>query len=105
MLELIARDAAQLRRFLPRSLQHLLVDETLRDLSKLLTLPRFTGAITELAPELLPRMVFCSGGAFTPRAQEFLASVPNLLLRKPLRRAELEGAIERLMACRIHQLP
>lgn len=59
--------------------------------------PAIHRALAELAPELLERIVFCSGGAFTPRAQEFLASVPNLLLRKPLRRAELEGAIERMM--------
>jgi PAS domain S-box-containing protein len=37
----------------------------------------------QLAPELRDRIVFLSGGAFTPRARAFLDSVPNRRLAKP----------------------
>jgi ATP-dependent helicase HepA len=47
-LELIAPNAPELRRFLSGSLRHLLVDESLRDLSKLLTLPRFSDRVADL---------------------------------------------------------
>jgi PAS domain S-box-containing protein len=59
--------------------------------------PEVYAALAEEAPELLPRMVFCSGGAFTPRARAFVDSVPNLLLGKPMRRAELLEAITKHM--------
>ena len=57
--------------------------------------PAVYAALAERAPELLPRMVFCSGGAFTPRARAFVGSVENELLGKPMRRAELLEAISR----------
>ncbi len=44
-------------------------------------------------PELLPRFVFMTGGAFTPQADEFLASVSNRVLQKPFAMAELRQAI------------
>jgi len=55
--------------------------------------PEVHAALAERAPELLPRLVFCSGGAFTPRARAFLGSVENELLAKPMRRDELLGVI------------
>ena len=39
------------------------------------------------------RMVFMTGGAFTPRAQQFLDSVPNLILQKPFSTEELLQAV------------
>jgi PAS domain S-box-containing protein len=57
--------------------------------------PEVYATLRERAPELLPRMVFCSGGAFTPRARAFLGSVSNELLGKPMRRAELLEVIGR----------
>lgn len=60
--------------------------------------PAFHAALTELTPELLPRLAFCSGGAFTPRVRGFIESIPNTLLAKPMRRAELLDAIAVLMA-------
>jgi signal transduction histidine kinase/CheY-like chemotaxis protein len=39
--------------------------------------------IAELRPELLPRLAFMTGGAFTARARAFLESVPNPRLSKP----------------------
>lgn len=55
--------------------------------------PEVYAKLAERAPEQLPRLVFCSGGAFTPRAQAFLESVENEVLGKPMRRAELLEAI------------
>jgi len=40
--------------------------------------------IREIAPNLLDRVIFCSGGAFTARAKEFLATVENVVLEKPI---------------------
>jgi PAS domain S-box-containing protein len=37
-----------------------------------------------LAPEQVERIVFVTGGAFTPRAREFLESVPNARVEKPI---------------------
>ena len=39
--------------------------------------------ISEVRPELLPRLAFMTGGAFTARARAFLESVPNARLSKP----------------------
>jgi len=40
-------------------------------------------------PALASRVVFLSGGAFTPKASAYLSSVGNLRLDKPVNRAEL----------------
>jgi len=40
-------------------------------------------------PMLADRVVFLSGGAFTPKASAYLSSVENLKLDKPVNRAEL----------------
>ncbi len=48
-------------------------------------------------PELLPRLVFVTGGAFTKAAREFLAAIPNPTVSKPIDTAELSRVIhERL---------
>ncbi|XXF79025.1 PAS domain S-box protein [Myxococcaceae bacterium GXIMD 01537] len=47
------------------------------------------------APELLGRMVFMTGGAFTPRAVAFLRDVPNPTLSKPLDLAQLRALVDR----------
>jgi CheY-like chemotaxis protein len=39
--------------------------------------------VRELKPELAARFVFVTGGAYTPRAREFLEKVPNGWLEKP----------------------
>jgi two-component system, cell cycle sensor histidine kinase and response regulator CckA len=56
--------------------------------------PMVYEALRGRSPSLLSRLVFCSGGAFTPRAKEFLASVENAFLAKPIDMAALEAAIE-----------
>ena len=37
-----------------------------------------------LAPDQVERIVFVTGGAFTPRAREFLESIPNARVEKPI---------------------
>jgi CheY-like chemotaxis protein len=40
-------------------------------------------------PQLARRFVFMTGGAFTPRGRQFLASVPAPVLEKPFRMDDL----------------
>ncbi len=47
-------------------------------------------------PALAGRFVFISGGTYTARARDHLARVPNPLLQKPFRIAQLIEAIERV---------
>src|SRR5438270_3173810 len=49
----------------------------------LMTGMEFHMRLATLAPEQANRVVFMTGGAFTPRAREFLARLPNLRLEKP----------------------
>ncbi|HEY8038842.1 MAG TPA: response regulator [Polyangiaceae bacterium] len=45
--------------------------------------PALYDALREVAPDQAERMVFMTGGAFTPRAHDFLERVPNTRLDKP----------------------
>ncbi len=54
-----------------------------------LMMPELTGMdlhaeLERIAPDQAARMVFVSGGAFTPRAREFLERVPNARVEKPI---------------------
>jgi CheY-like chemotaxis protein len=49
--------------------------------------------IRGIEPEQARRIVFMTGGAFTPRALAFLASVENARIEKPLERTSLRAAI------------
>jgi PAS domain S-box-containing protein len=54
-----------------------------------LMMPEMTGMdlfaeLQKVAPEQAARMVFVSGGAFTPRAREFLERIPNARVEKPI---------------------
>jgi PAS domain S-box-containing protein len=55
--------------------------------------PQVFEAMRVTYPQLVERVVFCTGGAFTPRAREFVASVTNEVLDKPLRMATIERLI------------
>jgi len=44
-------------------------------------------------PALSRQVVFLTGGAFTPRASEYLEAVPNMRFEKPVDTAELQRAI------------
>lgn len=49
-------------------------------------------------PELAQRVVFMTGGAFTERARDFLATTRRPQVRKPFRREELTDVIEAQLA-------
>jgi PAS domain S-box-containing protein len=54
-----------------------------------LMMPEMTGMdlfaeLRSLAPDQAERVVFVTGGAFTPRAREFLERVPNARVEKPI---------------------
>ncbi len=55
----------------------------------------FYDAIREENPQLADRIVFMSGGAFTPRLRKFAAAVSNPVLQKPVSREELEVMLAR----------
>jgi len=53
-----------------------------------LMMPQMTGmdfyeGLSRVAPEQVPRIVFMTGGAFTPSARAFLDKVPNARMEKP----------------------
>ncbi len=50
-------------------------------------------AVRRIAPEQARRIVFMTGGAFTDRVQQFLESVDNIRIEKPIERATLRAAI------------
>ena len=51
-------------------------------------------------PDLAARMVFITGGAFTPAARAFLNQVPNPRLDKPFSSDRLRAAVRDVMANR-----
>ena len=55
-------------------------------------------AVSERSPGLLPRFVFMTGGAFTERAQEFLAQFAGRQLEKPFNIDEVEVLLSELTA-------
>jgi CheY-like chemotaxis protein len=63
-----------------------------------LLMPNMTGMdlhdeLERAVPEMARRMVFVTGGAFTPRARRFLEEVPNRVLDKPIDRSDLRALI------------
>jgi two-component system cell cycle sensor histidine kinase/response regulator CckA len=56
----------------------------------------FHARVARSAPELLSRIVFVTGGAFTAGARDFLARVPNRCLEKPFDTAELRAVLRRV---------
>jgi CheY-like chemotaxis protein len=82
-LDLLQRD---------RDFEAIICDLTMPDIDG----PAFYVRLQALAPQLLGRLVFCSGGLITARLREFAASIPNLFLEKPIRVETLCAAIERV---------
>jgi CheY-like chemotaxis protein len=67
-----------------------------------LMMPGMTGmelydAIELAMPDLLSRMIFITGGAFTARAREFLVRVPNRRFEKPIGADDLRAAVRDLL--------
>jgi PAS domain S-box-containing protein len=65
-----------------------------------LMMPDMTGMdlhreLTRVAPEQASRMIFMTGGAFTPKAREFLSEVPKEHLEKPFDPANLRAIVRR----------
>jgi len=66
-----------------------------------LMMPEFSGVdlfhqLEATAPELVGRLVFLSGGAFTPRAEEFVQQARRPVLPKPWKVESLVAAIEEI---------
>lgn len=62
-------------------------------------MPNLSGAdvhqrLTVQRPEVVPRIVFVTGGTFTPHVTEFMDGVSNRVLEKPVDRETLAGVIE-----------
>jgi CheY-like chemotaxis protein len=55
-------------------------------------------AIAEVAPEQVARMMFMTGGAFTPEARAFFDQVGSPTLEKPFDKAGLLAVIDTLLA-------
>ena len=75
------------------------VDVILCDLS----MPTVDGAdlyhkIAEIYPGLEERIIFMTGGAYTPGVKEFIARVKNVCLKKPFDEGELELALKRILS-------
>ena len=67
-----------------------------------LMMPSVTGMdlyawVSKTHPELARRMVFMTGGVFTPRGRKFLQEVPNLYLEKPFTKNNLRGIVQNLI--------
>jgi signal transduction histidine kinase len=56
--------------------------------------------VKQRRPELADKIVFMSGGVFTPALESFLASVSNARIEKPVALRELRDTIERVAASR-----
>lgn len=63
--------------------------------------PSLYEAITKEKPEAADRFIFCSGGAFTPRTKDFIATVKCKVLAKPLDVSELTAAVRELAGTRV----
>ena len=57
----------------------------------------FYGRLRAIAPALLSRVVFTTGGAFTGAARDFLEGVPNPRVLKPFNRRELDAALDQVL--------
>jgi signal transduction histidine kinase len=67
-----------------------------------LMMPDMTGMdfhdeLSRVAPHLLDRVIFMTGGAFTARAQQFLSETPKEHIEKPFRPANLRAIIQRYL--------
>jgi PAS domain S-box-containing protein len=59
---------------------------------------KFYEALSVDRPELVPRVVFTTGGAFTPASREFVERVPNKCLEKPFDMRQLDEILRTLGA-------
>jgi PAS domain S-box-containing protein len=79
--------------------------ETSRDFDVIvcdLMMPEISGVdlyelLSQRHPELAAKVVFITAGAFTPRAKDFMARLPNIRLEKPFGAHQLRTVIARLL--------
>jgi signal transduction histidine kinase/CheY-like chemotaxis protein len=88
-----ARDALDLLTRSSASVDVILSDVMMPDMSGI----EFYAELGRVRPELVERVVFMSGGAFTGEAQTFLSQIPNQLIEKPFTFETLRAAIDRLL--------
>lgn len=67
-----------------------------------LMMPEMTGMdlyaeLDNVSPELLDRMIFITGGAFSPTARQFLDEVPNQRFEKPFDIQNLRAAVRSML--------
>jgi PAS domain S-box-containing protein len=67
-----------------------------------LMMPNFSGidfykAVASSSPDVAKRIVFMTGGAFTPRSRAFLESVANVLLDKPFTKEAIRTVVHDYM--------
>jgi CheY-like chemotaxis protein len=67
-----------------------------------LMMPDMTGMdlhreLLKIAPEQASRMIFLTGGAFTPKARQFLSETPKEHLEKPFDPANLRAIVQRYL--------
>ena len=60
--------------------------------------PEFYAAIRELDPAQAERVLFISGGTFTPTSDAFIAEIQDRLLVKPISTPEFRAAVQRVLA-------
>lgn len=60
--------------------------------------PQFFDMLRMRSPHLVERIVFCTGGAFSPRARAFINRIDNEVLEKPLRPSDFS----RLLGAPLH---
>ncbi|WNG45571.1 response regulator [Archangium minus] len=70
-----------------------------------LMMPRMSGmdfhaALQRLRPDLIGRIIFLTGGAFTPQAKTFLERVPNRRVEKPFNARALLAVTREVLAAR-----
>ncbi|WPB76313.1 ATP-binding protein [Archangium violaceum] len=58
---------------------------------------QFYEELSRTAPEQTFRIIFMTGGAFTQKARDFLARVPNARLQKPFQQEQLDKLLARLL--------
>ena len=59
--------------------------------------PELYDRMSVVVPDQLRRTIFLTGGAYTTRAQEFLARINNEQMEKPFEFESLRAALERVM--------
>jgi CheY-like chemotaxis protein len=58
----------------------------------------FFDQVREKSPHLANRIVFLTGGAFSPRSEDFLRGNSNLCLSKPFSRDTVSSTVRRMLA-------